>query len=128
MITIEQIKEYTKCPQFGDKDYGKWGALRLEQRKAYRDLIDIIEGMEQEIEKLKEKIENMKMSYETDAEAKYYDFVNKHESKLQQRIDNAIEYMNDTIDFSWKNNSPIKNGKSLNLNKLLDILQGVDKE
>ena len=52
MITIEQIKEYTKCPQFGDKDYGKWGSLRLEQREAYRHLIDIIEGMEKEIERL----------------------------------------------------------------------------
>ena len=52
MITIEQIKEYIKCPQFGDKDYGKWGALRPEQREAYRRLIDIIEGMEEEIERL----------------------------------------------------------------------------
>ena len=55
MITIEQIKEYTKCPQFGDKDYGKWGALQLEQRKAYRYLIDIIERMEQKIEKLEKE-------------------------------------------------------------------------
>lgn len=53
MITIDKIKEYIKCPQFGDLEYGKWGALRLEQREAYKHLIDIIEGLEQEIENLK---------------------------------------------------------------------------
>lgn len=52
MITIPQIKEYIKCPQFGDKDYGKWGALKLEQREAYRHLIDIIEDLEQENKRL----------------------------------------------------------------------------
>lgn len=53
MIAIDKIKEYIKCPQFGDLEYGKWGALRLEQREAYKHLIDIIEGLEQEIENLK---------------------------------------------------------------------------
>ena len=52
MVTIEQIKEYTKCPQFGDADYGKWGALTLEQRRAYRYLIDIIDSLDQEIKRL----------------------------------------------------------------------------
>ena len=30
-------------------------------------------------------IDSVKESYETDAEAKYYDYVDKHESKLQKR-------------------------------------------
>ncbi len=41
-----------------------------------------------------------------------------------ENINKAIEYMNDTVDFNWENNSPIKNGKSLSLNKLLNILKG----
>ena len=45
MINIEQIKEYIKCPQFGDLEYGKWGALRLEQRVAYKELIEEIERL-----------------------------------------------------------------------------------
>ena len=86
-----------------------------------------------EIEKLKEKIENMKMSYETDAEAKYYDFVNRHESKLQQRIDKAIEYIKDyekTIEEGIKKGAEYTYlGSPLNkINKLLDILKGEDKE
>jgi len=64
LITIEQIKEYTKCPQFGDIDYGKWGALRQEQREAYRHLIDIIEGQDKEIERLNNIIEKYKKHLE----------------------------------------------------------------
>lgn len=58
MVTIEQIKEYTKCPQFGDADYGKWGALTLEQRRAYRYLIDIIDGLDQEIKRFNNESTN----------------------------------------------------------------------
>lgn len=49
MITIEQIKEYIKCPQFGDSEYGKWGALSLEQRKAFKNLITRIEEQDNHI-------------------------------------------------------------------------------
>lgn len=49
------------------------------------------ESWKEQMYELQEEIENMKMSYETDAEAKYYDFVDKHESKLQQRIDKLEE-------------------------------------
>ncbi len=46
MITKEQlvkIREFIACPQFGDKNYGKWGALSIEQREAYLQLIEAVE-------------------------------------------------------------------------------------
>ena len=64
MISIEKIKEYTKCPQFGDLNYGEWGTLRIEQRQAYRDLIDIIEGMEQEIERINKENNDLRKLYQ----------------------------------------------------------------
>lgn len=35
---VEKIIDYVKCPQLGSLDYGKWGALRLEQRIKINDL------------------------------------------------------------------------------------------
>jgi len=59
-IDIEKIKEYIKCPQFGDLEYGEWGALRLEQREAYRKLIIKIEELQEENEQLKKQKEELK--------------------------------------------------------------------
>lgn len=87
MNKIEE-RDIRKCLELNKQD--KF-ILQLQQ-ELIRER-QIINNKNEEIGKLKEKIENMKMSYETDAEAKYYDFVNKHESKLQQRIDKAIEYV-----------------------------------
>ena len=85
MVTIEQIKEYTKCPQFGDADYGKWGALTLEQRRAYRYLIDIIDGLDQEIKRLnnesiKEEYPKVFVKIITD---------HKHEAKIMDLMELA---------------------------------------
>lgn len=93
------------------------------------EVSDIMNAQKKEIEKLKEKIENIKMFYETDAEAKYYDFVNKHESKLQQRIDKAIDY----IDAKAHHGdciipTTILELKNKDYYKLIDILKGEDKE
>lgn len=38
---IEEIRDFVKCPQFGDgPDYGAWGALRLDQREKIKDLCE----------------------------------------------------------------------------------------
>ena len=60
MLTISEIKENIKCPQFGDLDYGKWGALRLEQRQAYKHLIEIVESQDKEIERLNKELQDTK--------------------------------------------------------------------
>ena len=49
-----------------------------------------IERLNKEIKRLNNELENVKAHYETEAEAKYYEFIDNHESKLQQRIDKAI--------------------------------------
>lgn len=56
MINIEKIKENIKCPQFGDLEYGKWGSLRLEQRIAYRDLINIVEEQDKVIKTITKQV------------------------------------------------------------------------
>ena len=63
--------------------------------KEYCDFYkDLSEKQNKTIKQLEEKIDSVKESYETDAEAKYYDYVDKYESKLQERIDKAIETIN----------------------------------
>ena len=39
-IRPEEIREYVNCPQFGDLEYGKWGALRLDQRTIIKGLCE----------------------------------------------------------------------------------------
>ena len=51
-----------------------------------------VEVLEARTKRLEDELENVKMHYETLAESKYYDFIDKHESKLRQRIDKAIDY------------------------------------
>lgn len=36
----DQIREYVSCPQLGDKHYGKWGILPLEQRQNIAQLCE----------------------------------------------------------------------------------------
>lgn len=36
----ERIREAIECPQFGNLNYGEWGALTLEQRKLIKRLLD----------------------------------------------------------------------------------------
>ena len=47
---IKEIRDYIACPQFGDDYYGKWGALRLDQRRKIKDLLDYITNLQEENE------------------------------------------------------------------------------
>lgn len=72
----EEIRKYISCPQLGDIHYGKWGALRVEQRLLIKRLLDDLDNADKTI--------------------KY----------LQQRIDKAVEYIEnkeiDTLHFNSK--------------------------
>ena len=59
----EQIREFIKCPQFGDIEYGKWGALNLEQRKAFKDLCDLVDSMDSTIVNLNKWLEDKRKYY-----------------------------------------------------------------
>lgn len=37
---FSRYKEYIKCPQFGDKEYGKYGSLNYSTRLEIKKLID----------------------------------------------------------------------------------------
>lgn len=63
VINKREIREYISCPEFGDNHYGKWGALRLEQRLCIYNLL-----------------------FETEDEDKII-------KDLLKRIDKAIEYI-----------------------------------
>lgn len=52
----QEIRENISCPQLGDNKYGKWGALRLEQRKCIYDLLNEIESADVVIKTLDKRI------------------------------------------------------------------------
>jgi len=112
MISIEEIKENIKCPQFGDVDYGKWGSLRVEQRIAYRDLINIVEEQDKVIKTitkqvsenedtaiklLKENVELKEELNKANEEIKdlqeQVEYQNLWRNEYLNRIDKSIEYI-----------------------------------
>jgi len=40
----EKIRKAIECPQFGDKYYGEWGALNLEQRTLIKRLLNELDN------------------------------------------------------------------------------------
>lgn len=130
MIPIGKIREYIMCPQFGDKEYGAWGGLRLDQRQAYKDLIDIIEGMEIEIERLKRQIkikdEWCDRIWEIGTD---YDGYGNDLEELKNLVDELVEYSNKAKKCDDKCVAYIsyENGKEIKENILMEEL-GSDKE
>ena len=43
---LKEMKEWIKCPQFGDDHYGKYGALKMETRREIKRLIDYCDYLE----------------------------------------------------------------------------------
>ena len=115
MISIEEIKENIKCPQFGDVEYGKWGSLRLEQRIAYRDLINIVEEQDKVIKTITKQV-----SENEDTAIKLL----KENVELKERIDKAIEYIEEQSKFI----EGCDIYQICNKDVLLNILKGSDKK
>ena len=55
----EEIREYISCPQLGDNHYGKWGALRVEQRLLIKRLLDDLDNADKTIKNLWQRIEEL---------------------------------------------------------------------
>lgn len=49
---LEDIRGKISCPQFADDHYGEWGALRLDQRRTIKRMLDFIQGQEEKIKLL----------------------------------------------------------------------------
>lgn len=78
----EKIRQAIKCPQFGDKDYGEWGALNLKQRKLIKKLLDeldltdtfcksILTKYSEKYGKMKELLEELKGDIDVDTECHF---------------------------------------------------------
>ena len=113
MIMIDKIKEYIKCPQFGDLEYGEWGALRLEQREAYKHLIEIIEWQEHEISRLNGLMQEIKCysSKDTPEEPK----------GIPRKLD--ILTFSDLIDMSKEDLVNVIKEQRFKINEILDYLE-----
>ena len=59
------IRQNIACPQFGDDHYGAWGALRLDQRRAIKRMVDTITRQEEEIERLYRAVDNYEACLES---------------------------------------------------------------
>jgi len=55
----EKIREAISCPQFGDNHYGEWGALRPDQRKLIKRLLDDLDGADNYISYLHKNIDEI---------------------------------------------------------------------
>lgn len=55
--TNEEIREFIKCPQFGDIKYGKWGSLRLDVRQTLLNLININDSMDYIIKQQQQELQ-----------------------------------------------------------------------
>ena len=51
------IRQNIACPQFGDDHYGAWGALRLDQRRAIKKMVDTITSQKAEIDRLEDTLD-----------------------------------------------------------------------
>ena len=51
----DKIRKAIECPQFGYDHYGEWGALRLDQRKHIKRLLDELDSADAYILKLQEE-------------------------------------------------------------------------
>lgn len=56
---LKRIREYIACPQFGDENYGEWGILRLDQRKAILGLLEHINFQKIDVDLFKEEIQRL---------------------------------------------------------------------
>lgn len=76
----EEIRQAIRCPQFGDRDYGEWGALNLKQRKLIKRLLDeidltdkfcksILSEYSKKTDKLEELIKELKEENDDDCAA-----------------------------------------------------------
>lgn len=62
----DKIRKSIECPQFGNSSYGEWGALRIEQRRNIKRLLDELDSadnyivkMYKENKQLKEQLQNI---------------------------------------------------------------------
>ena len=66
----EKIRKAIECPQFGNTDYGEWGALRLDQRKYIKRLLDDLDGADAYVLQLYKENQQLKEQLEASEKAR----------------------------------------------------------
>ena len=68
--SISEIRNFIRCPQFGDLNYGKWGSYPLEVRETFKWLCDLHDSMDSIIQ----------------STCKHNDFLIKENSLLKEEL------------------------------------------
>ena len=66
----DKIRKAIECPRFGYAHYGEWGALRLDQRKYIKRLLDELDSADAYILKLYEENQQLKEQLEASERAR----------------------------------------------------------
>lgn len=66
----EKVRKAIECPQFGNTYYGEWGALRLDQRRYIKRLLDDLKGADVYILKLYKEKQELKEQLEASEKAR----------------------------------------------------------
>ncbi len=69
----DKIRKAIECPQFDYDHYGEWGALRLDQRKYIKRLLDELDSADAYILKLYEENQQLKEQLEEDKDIELLD-------------------------------------------------------
>ena len=117
---IKEIREYISCPQLGDNHYGKWGALRLDQRKKIKDLLDYITNLQEENEIVHKDFEELSQRY----------FFTK--SRIEEAIED-IEFCLNSINQEKELSIDVRTRNEMEscfqvLNETLNTLRGNDND
>lgn len=98
----DKIRKAIECPQFGYDRYGEWGALRLDQRKYIKRLLDELDSADAYILKLYEEAQ-----------------------KQKEVIDKAVELLGNYKHYSTPDEKQNSDNEDL-VNKAFDILNEVE--
>ena len=132
----ERLRKAIECPQFGNISYGEYGALRLEQRKDIKRLLDEMDRADEVIKNQFFKIERLNKVLEKGNRvslAKYNRLkCEKEQLELtlsvnkdyRARIDKAIEMIDLIKPELWN----ISNKMTYKLIDIKNILQGDDNK
>ena len=91
----EKIRKAIECPQFGNTNYGEWGALRLDQRKYIKRLLDDLDGADACILQLYE--ENKQLKEEIKGLCKKIKVNEKSRRKMQKSLMEQLQQKEDII-------------------------------
>ena len=89
-MTNEELDDYTKTVKPNFDSHIEKGTIEM-SNEYYNLLEEKIVRLINENQELKDKISNMKESYETDAEAKFYDYLDKYKSKKPLAANDYVE-------------------------------------